>query len=202
MRELNEQKKTVAKIIDSATALFNEKGYAGSSISDISKRAQLSKGILYHYFKNKNDLYLFCAKKCIKVYRAYLEERLQSPAENADWLMENVKLRIRFFEEHPQYRTLFQFITSKKPDHLAQELTEIREELDEDNDRRMQERTAHIRLGKGVQREDISSFITILRNNATILSYEPMDEAKKELQIRSLVRLTKIFINGLERDVE
>lgn len=45
------------EIIDSAEALFTEKGYDQTSVTDITDRVGLSHGAFFYYFKSKNDLY-------------------------------------------------------------------------------------------------------------------------------------------------
>ena len=44
------------RIIDGAWELFYEKGYANTTINDIIRRADTSKGGFYYYFKKKDDL--------------------------------------------------------------------------------------------------------------------------------------------------
>jgi len=46
------------KIIDVAVDFFGEKGYAATSIRDISKALDVSIATLYYYFKNKEELLL------------------------------------------------------------------------------------------------------------------------------------------------
>lgn len=43
-------------ILDSALEIFAENGYHASSIQMISKKAGISKGLMYNYFKSKEDL--------------------------------------------------------------------------------------------------------------------------------------------------
>jgi len=43
-------------ILEVALQAFAEKGYASASMSYIAKEAGISKGLSYHYFKNKEDL--------------------------------------------------------------------------------------------------------------------------------------------------
>ena len=43
-------------ILDTALELFAEKGYHSASISDISKKAGISKGLLYNYFNSKEEV--------------------------------------------------------------------------------------------------------------------------------------------------
>lgn len=49
---------TKEKILSSAAELFNQQGYAGSSISDIMRVTGLQKGGIYNHFKNKDELAL------------------------------------------------------------------------------------------------------------------------------------------------
>lgn len=48
---------TKDKILYSALELFSEKGYDSSSISEICKKAEITKGALYWHFKDKLALY-------------------------------------------------------------------------------------------------------------------------------------------------
>ena len=43
-------------ILDAATHVFAEKGYHGSRISDIAREAGIAYGLVYHYFKNKEEI--------------------------------------------------------------------------------------------------------------------------------------------------
>ena len=45
-----------ALILETATQVSAEKGYHDTRISDIAKRAQVAYGLVYHYFKNKEEI--------------------------------------------------------------------------------------------------------------------------------------------------
>ncbi len=45
------------EIADAAFATFAEKGYAAARIDDVAKRAGISKGLTYLYYKTKEDLF-------------------------------------------------------------------------------------------------------------------------------------------------
>lgn len=55
---MSKAQETRAKIIRQAAELFNQQGYAGSSISDIMKATGLKKGGIYNHFKSKDELAL------------------------------------------------------------------------------------------------------------------------------------------------
>lgn len=46
-----------ALILDAALKTFKEKGLHKARMSDISKKARISYGLVYHYFKSKEDLF-------------------------------------------------------------------------------------------------------------------------------------------------
>lgn len=46
-----------AEITQAALAAFAEKGYAATKVDEVAKRAGISKGLLYLYFKTKEDLF-------------------------------------------------------------------------------------------------------------------------------------------------
>lgn len=44
-------------LVDSAVALFTERGYAGTSLDEIAARSRVTKGALYHHFTGKQALF-------------------------------------------------------------------------------------------------------------------------------------------------
>lgn len=46
-----------SEIIDAATGVFAEKGYAGTNLNEVARRAGVAKGTLYLYFATKEDLF-------------------------------------------------------------------------------------------------------------------------------------------------
>lgn len=57
-REQNEEirRNTRRLILDNSLKLFANKGFHGTSISDIAKAAGISKGLAYNYFKSKENI--------------------------------------------------------------------------------------------------------------------------------------------------
>lgn len=50
------RKSSKEKILSVALALFAKKGYHATSISQIAQKAKISKGLMYNYFKSKEEL--------------------------------------------------------------------------------------------------------------------------------------------------
>ena len=55
---MSKARQTKARIVRQAAELFNQKGYAGSSIADVMQATGLKKGGIYNHFKSKDELAL------------------------------------------------------------------------------------------------------------------------------------------------
>ncbi|MFL2127882.1 MULTISPECIES: TetR/AcrR family transcriptional regulator [Lactobacillales] len=58
--------------MQSAITEFGLHRYSETSLNAISKESNFSKGIIYHYLKNKHDLYLACVAECFKASSLFL----------------------------------------------------------------------------------------------------------------------------------
>lgn len=63
--QLEPEKQT--RIINAAIKVFSQKRYKDASTDEIIKEAGISKGSLFHYFKNKKDLYSYLCEYVMKV---------------------------------------------------------------------------------------------------------------------------------------
>lgn len=62
MKRHYDSEETRRIIAEKAAQLFSQKGYAGTSISDISKESGFSKGHVYYHFENKEKLFIYLAQ--------------------------------------------------------------------------------------------------------------------------------------------
>jgi len=66
-----------AEITQAAFAAFAENGYAATKVDEVAKRAGVSKGLLYLYFKTKEDLFK-------AVIRSFLAPRIDALISNIE----------------------------------------------------------------------------------------------------------------------
>lgn len=64
--KISEEKKN--RIIKAALKEFALKGYEGASTNSIVKEVGISKGMIFHYFENKKNLYLYILDYCAELY--------------------------------------------------------------------------------------------------------------------------------------
>jgi AcrR family transcriptional regulator len=48
------------EILQAAAAAFRRRGYHGASVEEIARALRMTKGSLYYYFKNKQEILYFC----------------------------------------------------------------------------------------------------------------------------------------------
>lgn len=86
MNSVKNNSTKLRKIIDAAIDLFAEQPYEEVSIAQICKNAGVSNGIIYFYFKNKEELFQYLLEEVIKKIESYfkniegndIKERLES----------------------------------------------------------------------------------------------------------------------------
>jgi AcrR family transcriptional regulator len=62
------------RLLETATELFAEKGYAGASVREIVEKAGVSKPVLYYYFKSKEGLFYAILEWATEVQQQILIE--------------------------------------------------------------------------------------------------------------------------------
>jgi AcrR family transcriptional regulator len=82
---------TVNKLKKSGLELFARKGLAATNIKEIAKNANVSLGLIYHYYKSKDELYLSLANEAMEKSRNAFEPIMQLDA--------SVKEKITLFTE-------------------------------------------------------------------------------------------------------
>jgi TetR/AcrR family transcriptional regulator len=61
------------EILQSAAAAFRRRGYHGASMGEIARALRMTKGSLYYYFKNKEEILFFCHDYSLDILLELLE---------------------------------------------------------------------------------------------------------------------------------
>lgn len=122
---------SIQKILDFATAEFSEQGYNLSSVNTICSNGGISKGILYHYFKDKDDIFLKCVSTCFNLLTEYLHSKVSLDDGPVQAQLEKYfKVRLNFFKEYPLYQRIFCDSVIQPPAHLKDSIREIKSDFD------------------------------------------------------------------------
>jgi len=120
-----------AKILDAALREFSAQGYDGTSMNTICSQYSISKGIIYHYFEDKDSLYLLCVKQCFDDFTAHLSRASDGLTGTLEQRLQGYfTARFRFFTENPLYLGIFADASFRTPGHLSQKIRQCRENFD------------------------------------------------------------------------
>lgn len=100
------REKTKSKILDHSLRLFAEKGYHGTSISDIAKAAGVSKGLAYNYFESKQDLVASIFNQILEIGYQY-EELMKQVDDPYDRLQKIIEYTFDYMEENEEFWRLY-----------------------------------------------------------------------------------------------
>lgn len=86
-KELSKSERTKQFIVEQTAAVFNEKGYAGTSLTDLTNATGLSKGSIYGNFENKDEVALAAFDYNFSRVTNYLSERILASESSIDALL-------------------------------------------------------------------------------------------------------------------
>jgi len=204
-KKLPEKKQT--QILDAAAHVFARKGYDAANVSDICKKARISNGALYKYFKNKEDLFATTLRRVGELFES-MEVQYGAVRKSVyDVLLDILKDVIDVTSKHPDYIALYLELGSPSMKHFSQLLSHRLEEPTRDFwvdlveegkkrgeiDKELSSRVAAYSIDNHVMTFMFSLVSPhYLRRFECYLSTELKDPSKEEkarLTIRSLKRL-------------
>jgi TetR/AcrR family transcriptional regulator, transcriptional repressor for nem operon len=99
---MSKGEETKAMIIEKAAALFNQQGYAGSSMSDIMQVTGLQKGGIYNHFASKDDLALQAFDYAISQIKQRYREAWGSKQHSIERLQAIISV-FRVYIDNPEH---------------------------------------------------------------------------------------------------
>ncbi len=187
------------KIMEAAFKEFGARSYMEASMNTICKEGGVSKGIIYHYFKDKDELYLACLKECFGVLTEYLRTGLKKTEESAEVMIQQYfDSRIVFFDENPYYLKLFCSAVITPPAHLAEEIGRIRKEFDDLNLNVLTSMLKKVTLRKDITVEDVVEEFKLYQDfvNAQY-QMRTIDQVSIEEHEKRCSRTLKILLYGV-----
>ncbi len=110
-------------LIEAAEELFFARGYAGTTMEQVSRRAGVSKRTVYLYFKNKDELFLSVASRGLAALQKTLE---QVPVERLSYeeaVSAILEAYIQFATESPEhFRIAFHDASKEMMDNASEQV--------------------------------------------------------------------------------
>lgn len=130
MKQQEKTQKTRERILAAALEEFGRKSYDAAAINSICEAGQIPKGLLYHNFKNKDQLYLACVELCYERMTAYMKVNADTTGDARRALQSFLLTRQRFFAENPHLANIFFNTVLYPPHHLQPELALLRRDFE------------------------------------------------------------------------
>lgn len=106
------REKRIEDITNAAMEIFLEKGYENATMDNIAKKACMSKGGLYHYFKSKDIILIFVNQKISRNIEEIMYNALKMPSVK-EGIMFYIENYLKYWLEHPK-ETSFLFLSITK----------------------------------------------------------------------------------------
>lgn len=95
------------EMLETALALFSEKGYHNVSMHEIADKAEFAIGTLYKFFRNKEDLYKDLVLEQSEAYHAALAQALETPDDEVERLRSFVRTKGELFRGNLPFIRLY-----------------------------------------------------------------------------------------------
>jgi AcrR family transcriptional regulator len=97
---------TSAAILEAAVEEFTERGYEGARVDNIAARAAINKRMLYHYFGNKQALYVAVLEGTYTAIRSAEHGLHLSDRDPVEGITELVLFTWHYYLAHPEFLSL------------------------------------------------------------------------------------------------
>lgn len=164
---------TKEKILKAATEEFSLYGFDGATVNQICQKHGISKGLIYHNFENKEELYLRCVEEAVNEFVSYMSRR----EFGTDFKL-YMKERYAFFEAHPNYSKLIFAVVLTDDGEFSEKIKQIKRRFDEFNRNVYLEAITNIRLRKGISEKDALEYYSLLQD--MLNGYLPKGRAEED----------------------
>lgn len=107
---IQEETEKYNQILHSASYLFSKQGYKKTTVDEIVAKARISKGLFYHYFKNKQELYLYLYNTYVDILSHAVRDEVDiNETDFFQRLKQITYIRIKFITAYPN---LWKFLYS------------------------------------------------------------------------------------------
>jgi TetR/AcrR family transcriptional regulator len=102
-RKLREKEQRKNEIVATAEKLFYKKGFDNVTMDEIAETVEISKGLLYVFFKNKDSLFFAIVTRKRRESTNLLTERLKTPATGAERLRAIIQWYVDITKGNPEF---------------------------------------------------------------------------------------------------
>jgi TetR/AcrR family transcriptional regulator, fatty acid metabolism regulator protein len=151
LRRTRRSVRTRERILQAATEVFARRGFHGARVADVAESAGIAYGLVYHHFRNKDDILAAIFSERWAEYVRYIDELAGSPEPFRAQVAHLVHFWVETWRQEPHLMTVmineisrsYEFVESHDPGRVmvafdaverlitaAQQRDEVRAEVD------------------------------------------------------------------------
>lgn len=166
MTQKERQEHSKEMIYQAALEEFGTYGYDKVNMERICGSHGISKGMMYHYYSGKDDLFLLCVRRTFEELKAHVErdmaalEGQDTPEVIKDFFM----IREYYFQLHPKQKMIFECAVLRPPKHLTEQIQALRGPIRRLNQDFMEQLVKRISLRAGLTPETVIRYMESLES--------------------------------------
>ncbi len=188
------------RIVNAALNEFALRGYEKASTNEIVKEAEISKGLLFHYFKSKKQLFLYLYDFGIQIFQHEFIKRIDYEEQEFFTKMRQIsKVKLDLHRKYPQ---LFKFILEA----YLETNKEIKDELESRNSmvlminiNRLFQNIDTSKFREGIELKEILNIISWTIEGMVNEEIKKCKVLKKELDYDQLFEHADQYLNAFEK---
>ncbi|WP_158540630.1 TetR/AcrR family transcriptional regulator [Romboutsia weinsteinii] len=180
------------KILNIALEEFAHNGYQATSTNVICKKAEVSKGLLYHYYGSKENMYLAVARHVIYNFKENIKIHIQdSNKKGIDYISEYFNSKFEFFGENPLYSKI---IVNLVLNNTIEDARKIANEFEDYNNTLLYEVIKSIDFNPKFDREKAFELILMIGSKLEEKHMKDIECKDKDIVIEEFRRDHKIML--------
>ena len=180
------------KIIKAAIEEFAKNGYKAASTNNICKSAEVSKGLIYYYFKSKEEIYVNALKFAIDRFKENVTIVIGGKDKSGiDYISEYFNTKFKFFRENPLYSKI---IVNAVLYYNVEEAIKLSEEFQKYNNDLIYEVIKNININPKFDREKAFELIMMIGEKLEEKHMRNIESKDKDVVIEDFRKDHKIMI--------
>lgn len=192
MTQQERQERSRNSILQAAMEEFGTNDYDKVTMESICSRHGISKGMMYHYYSSKDELFLLCVQQTFQKLKIHVEREAEGlKGQNSFQAIKNFfMIRECFFECHPWEKRIFENAMLRPPEQLMEKIWELREPLRKINWKFMERVAGKMFLRPGLDKKKVVRYLESIEYN--FRSIMAVYKEKKDLQdLHSMLELAE-----------
>lgn len=166
MTQAERQSQSRRKILEAAMDEFGARDFDAVTMEAICASHGISKGMMYHYYTGKDELFLACVGHVFQSLLKYVRHDAAALGKQAAF--ETIKnyfaIRECYFQRHPKEKNIFENALLRTPPHLFEKIEEIRGPIEALNRQFLHRTIGKIELRENLKKENVSIYLEAMES--------------------------------------